>query len=93
MININMNDFGKFYYSAVSLLQGRNIYDINPAMLISVSALEYGIFLNLNPSHFTIQPLLIAVPQQSRHPAGRGRKRGPRVLWSNRSPNPFSDRS
>ena len=61
MIKLNMNDFGKFYYSAVSFLQGRNIYDINPAMLIPVSTLEYYIFLNLNPPHFTILILPLAL--------------------------------
>lgn len=61
MIKLNMNDFGKFYYSALSFLQGRNIYDINPAMLIPVSALEYYIFLNLNPPHFTILILPLAL--------------------------------
>jgi hypothetical protein len=54
MINLNMNDFGKFYYSAIAFLKGRNMYDINPAMMIPVSALEYHIFTNLNPPHFTI---------------------------------------
>ena len=65
MLSYNMNDFGKYYYSAVSFLQGRNIYDINPAMLIPVSVLEYHIFLNLIPPHFTllILPLALFSPQ------------------------------
>jgi hypothetical protein len=60
MFNINMNDFGKFYYSAVGFLQGRNLYDINPAMPVLVSPLEYKIFLNLNPPHFMLLILPLA---------------------------------
>jgi hypothetical protein len=72
MINTNMNDFGKFYYSAVAYFQGNNIYDLNPAMVIPVSILEYNLFLNLNPPHFTllILPLALFPP----HPA--------LLLWS-----------
>jgi alpha-1,2-mannosyltransferase len=54
MVRLNMNDFGKFYYAAVAFFQGNNIYDLSPAMLIPVSLLEYNVFLNLNPPHFTL---------------------------------------
>lgn len=50
----NFNDFGKFYYSTLAFLNERNIYDISPASIIPVSALEFGKFLNLNPPHFHI---------------------------------------
>ncbi len=60
MVNVNMNDFGKFYYSAVGYLQGRNIYDINPAIVTPISILEYEILLNLNPPHFILLILPLA---------------------------------
>jgi hypothetical protein len=61
MIKLNMNDFGKLYYAAVSFLQGGNFYDLSPAMIIPVSPLELHIFLNLNPPHFHLLLLPFAI--------------------------------
>lgn len=65
MIKLNMNDFGKLYYATLAFLQGSNLYDLNPAMIIPVSPLEMHIFLNLNPPHFhlLILPLAYFTPK------------------------------
>jgi hypothetical protein len=55
MLDVNhLNDFGKFYYSAINFVQGRDIYAPTPATLIQVTATESQQFWNLNPPHFTL---------------------------------------
>ena len=57
VVGLHMNDFGKFYYSALAFLQGGDMYGPNPATLIHVSGGHGMQFWNLNPPHFHI-PLL-----------------------------------
>jgi len=52
--DLNMNDFGKFYYATVDFLNGLNMYGSNPATFIQIND-DYGQeFWNLNPPHFHI---------------------------------------
>jgi hypothetical protein len=59
-----MNDFGKFYYSAISYLDGRDLYGPTPATLLSVNKFEKKQFYNLNPPffHLLILPLALLPP-------------------------------
>jgi len=52
--SLNMNDFGKFYFSIVAYINGKDMYGPNPATLMEVAP---GIFMhlwNLNPPHFHV---------------------------------------
>ena len=49
---LNMNDFGKFYYSIVAYTNGENMYGPNPATLMTVTAGKGLQYWNLNPPHF-----------------------------------------
>ena len=49
---LNMNDFGKFYYSTINFIQNIDMYGPNPATLIPISQSEYKHFWNMNPPHF-----------------------------------------
>jgi alpha-1,2-mannosyltransferase len=62
--NLHMNDFGKFYYSVVAFMQGQDMYGPNPATLIPVSETDSRQFWNMNPPHFhlLILPLALLSP-------------------------------
>jgi hypothetical protein len=66
MWRAHMNDFGKFYYATRHWLDGRNAYAPSPATLVSVSVSgsESREFLDMNPPHFhvLIVPLALAPP-------------------------------
>jgi hypothetical protein len=49
---LNMNDFGKFYYSTVAFLKSENMYGPSPATLVPVTESVSKQFWNLNPPHF-----------------------------------------
>jgi alpha-1,2-mannosyltransferase len=64
---LNMNDFGKFYYAAKSYLAGGSLYDPTPATFIKVNPenlSEARPFLNMNPPHFhlVVLPLTLFSP-------------------------------
>ena len=65
MLRFQMNDFGKFYYSARFFLEGRDLYASSPATLILASALDGRQLGNMNPPHFhlLILPLSFWGPQ------------------------------
>ena len=51
--DLRMNDFGRFYYTAVAFLQGQEMYGPRPAEVVQPSELRTGQQLgNLNPPHF-----------------------------------------
>ena len=52
MKRLNMNDFGKFYYSTQLFLAGEDMYGPTPATAIPISETESRQFLNMNPPHF-----------------------------------------
>jgi hypothetical protein len=58
--HLHFNDFGKFYYSALNFLSGRELYSPTPATLIQVSDNEFRQFWNLNPPFFTLLMLPLA---------------------------------
>lgn len=58
---LHMNDFGKFYYSAVAFLQGQDMYGPSPATLIAVSESYSQHFWNMNPPHFHLPLLPLAL--------------------------------
>lgn len=51
---LNMNDFGKFYYSIAAYLDGQNMYGPNPATRMEISPGFYMQLWNLNPPHFHV---------------------------------------
>lgn len=57
---LNMNDFGKFYYSARYFLDGRDMYGPSPATEIPVGEHETRQFWNMNPPHFHLLMLPLA---------------------------------
>jgi len=57
---LNMNDFGKFYYSTRLFLDGQDMYGPSPATAIPVSETESRQFLNMNPPHFHLLMLPFA---------------------------------
>lgn len=57
VFGLQMNDFGKFYYSAVAYLRGGEMYGPSPATLFQLDGPNLRHFWNLNPPHFHI-PLL-----------------------------------
>ena len=54
MWRLHMNDFGRFYYSAQYLLEGRDLYGPSPATLMPVSDVDSRQLWNLNPPHFQL---------------------------------------
>lgn len=58
---MEMNDFGKFWYSAVAFLNNQDMYGKSPATLIQVNHLYSQQFWNLNPPHFHIFLLPLAL--------------------------------
>jgi alpha-1,2-mannosyltransferase len=62
MINtMQMNDFGKFYYSAQAFLGGRDMYAPSPATALKLDRAPELQFLNMNPPHFHLLVLPLAV--------------------------------
>lgn len=57
---LNMNDFGKFYYSARYFLDGQDMYGPSPATEIPVGENESRQFWNMNPPHFHLLLLPLA---------------------------------
>jgi alpha-1,2-mannosyltransferase len=58
---LHMNDFGKFYYSARAYLDGRDMYGPTPATAIPVGGGQTKEFWNLNPPHFHLLILPLAM--------------------------------
>ena len=61
MFQHHMNDFGKFYFSTRQYLDGGDLYATNPATLIEVAEGEWRQFTNLNPPHFHLLLVPIAL--------------------------------
>jgi alpha-1,2-mannosyltransferase len=57
---LNMNDFGKFFYAARHFLAGQDMYGPSPATAIPIGSGRIYQFLNLNPPHFHLLLLPIA---------------------------------
>jgi alpha-1,2-mannosyltransferase len=57
----HMNDFGKFYYSARLFLDGADIYAPSPATTMPVGPGVEHQFLNVNPPHFHLLVLPLAL--------------------------------
>jgi hypothetical protein len=59
-----MNDFGRFYYSARLFLDGSDMYGPSPATLVSLPSGWMQQFWNMNPPHFhlLILPLALLSP-------------------------------
>jgi alpha-1,2-mannosyltransferase len=58
---MQMNDFGRFYYSAQLFLQGGDMYGVSPATPVYVAPGVYHPFWNMNPPHFHLPLLPLAV--------------------------------
>src|SRR5262245_51864243 len=66
MVTLNMNDFGKFYYSARAFLAGRDMYTPSPATQLGAGLLPGAQqLLNLNPPHFHLLVIPLAGFQPS----------------------------
>jgi alpha-1,2-mannosyltransferase len=61
LLDMHMNDFGKFYYSARLFLEGGNMYGPNAATLIRMSETIERQFWNMNPPHFHLPLLPLAM--------------------------------
>ena len=61
MLELHMNDFGKFYYSARAFLDGGDMYAPSPATNIGIGAAANLQFLNMNPPHFHVMVLPFAL--------------------------------
>ncbi len=61
IFGLQMNDFGKFYYSAVDWLKGGRMYGPSPATLLQLDGGRLQHFWNLNPPHFHIFLLPLAL--------------------------------
>ena len=61
MLELHMNDFGKFYYSARAFVEGRDMYAPSPGTNIGTGAAADLQFLNLNPPHFHLVVLPFAM--------------------------------
>ena len=57
---LQMNDFGKFYYSARAFLDGTDMYASNPATTPKFAEAPDLQFLNMNPPHFHLLVLPFA---------------------------------
>ncbi len=61
VVQYHLNDFGKFYYSARLFLEGKDMYGPSPATSMHVGpGLEHE-FLNVNPPHFHLLVLPLAL--------------------------------
>src|SRR5262245_31548631 len=61
MVTLNMNDFGKFYYSARAFLAGQDMYAPSPATQLGAGLLPGAQqLLNLNPPHFHLLVIPLA---------------------------------
>jgi hypothetical protein len=60
VVELHMNDFGKFYYSARAFLDGADMYGPTPATSVPVSETERQQFWNMNPPHFHLLVLPFA---------------------------------
>jgi alpha-1,2-mannosyltransferase len=60
VVQLHMNDFGKFYYSARLFLDGQDMYRPTAATLIPVATGRWRQFWNMNPPHFHAPLLLLA---------------------------------
>ena len=66
VVRFKINDFGKFYYSALAFLNSEDMYGPNPATLGQIGPNFAQHFWNLNPPHFhlfilplgTLSPLM-----------------------------------
>jgi hypothetical protein len=58
---MHMNDFGRFYYSARLFLDGQDMYGPSPATPVMVAPNVTHAFLNMNPPHFHLIMLPLAV--------------------------------
>jgi hypothetical protein len=65
MTELNMNDFGKFYYGTINFLHDKDPYAPSIATLMPMSAFESKQFWNLNPPHFHLimMPLTFLPPR------------------------------
>src|SRR5262245_44605653 len=61
MLEMHMNDFCKFYYSARAFFEGRDMYAPSPGTNIGTGAAADLQFLNLNPPHFHLVVLPFAM--------------------------------
>src|SRR5262245_46703309 len=61
MLELHMNDFGKFYYSTRAFLYGGDMYEPRPATNIGQRGFADLQFLNLNPPHFHLVVLPFAL--------------------------------
>ncbi|MGE4054709.1 MAG: glycosyltransferase family 87 protein, partial [Vicinamibacterales bacterium] len=61
LLPLNMNDFGKFYYSARLFLDGGNMYGPSAATLIPITETTSRHFWNMNPPHFHVLLLPLAM--------------------------------
>jgi alpha-1,2-mannosyltransferase len=64
---LQMNDFGKFYYSTIAFLRGADMYDPTIATAVPVGPGATHQFWNLNPPHFhlLVLPLAWLAPMQA----------------------------
>src|SRR5947209_3735552 len=60
MMELHMNDFGKFYYSARAFLDGADMYAPSPATNLRFENAPDIQYLNLNPPHFHLLVLPFA---------------------------------
>lgn len=58
---MEMNDFGKFFYSTIAFLEERDMYASSPATLIQVNPIYAQQFWNLNPPHFHLLLIPLAL--------------------------------
>jgi hypothetical protein len=67
MMELHMNDFGKFYYSARAFLAGTDMYAPSPATDVGIGAAAHLQFLNMNPPHFhlIVLPFAMLPPDQA----------------------------
>jgi hypothetical protein len=59
-VELHMNDFGKFYYSARAFWEGADMYEPTPATAMPVGQGRTLEFANMNPPHFHLLVLPIA---------------------------------
>jgi hypothetical protein len=78
-----MNDFGRFYYSALACLQGNDMYGPRPAEFAQVPELQLGRqFGNMNPPHFHLVVLPFALFSPLVALSGWGILSGMCLVWS-----------
>lgn len=60
-VQVHMNDFGKFYYATRLYLAGQPMYGPTPATTIEVNSVAVQNFWDLNPPHFHLIVLPLAL--------------------------------